>query len=222
VGDVRDAGGVVGRVVTRLDTFNRRHPWSHNAHFHGWILRRLPDLRRQALDVGCGRGELLGLLASRFLHVDGIDVDAEMARASRERFASDDRASILQTSFDQMTGRYDLITMVAVLHHLDLEPALRHACELLTDGGRLIVVGLARVTTPLDVAWDLASALLNPVMGMIKHPHTAHGGDIQPRCPTVEPTLTFGEIKAVAHRTLPGVRLHRRLFFRYTLEWTRH
>lgn len=36
----------------RLRRINDRRPWSHNDHFHGWILRRLPARRRRALDVG--------------------------------------------------------------------------------------------------------------------------------------------------------------------------
>ena len=40
--------------------------------------------------------------------------------------------------------RFDLITMVAVLHHLPLAPALDQVRQLLAPGGRLLVVGLAR------------------------------------------------------------------------------
>jgi hypothetical protein len=62
-------------VVARdgLDRFNARHPWNHNERYHDWILRNLPSRRDSALDVGCGRGVLLGKLATSFSTVVGID-----------------------------------------------------------------------------------------------------------------------------------------------------
>ena len=62
------AGGALATGMARL---NARHPWSHNDHFHRWILRNLPARRRAALDVGCGRGELVAALAPRFGEVIG-------------------------------------------------------------------------------------------------------------------------------------------------------
>jgi SAM-dependent methyltransferase len=128
---------------------------------------------------------------------------------------------------------YDLVTMVAVLHHLDLAPALEHARSLLAPGGRLLVVGLARARSRRDLAVDLVSALANPLVGLIRHPRPVRAAaDARARARAVAPeatqpplvlryaTRTLDEIAAAAHAVLPGVRLRRRLFFRYTLEWT--
>lgn len=218
--DVRDARGLAGRAVAGLDAFNRRHPWSHNDHFHGWILRNLPAVRRHALDVGCGRGELASALATRFDRVDAVDADAEMVRIARERLSGDARITVRREPFDQVAGRYDLITMVAVLHHLDLDSALSHVAELLTTGGRLLVVGLARPVTTRDIAWDLTSAALNPVVGMVKHPRAAVPATTPP-FPVADPTLAFDEVRDEVARRLPGAGVRRRLFFRYTLAWTK-
>ena len=220
-----------------LGRLNARHPWNHNDHFHGWVLRRLPRRRRAALDVGCGLGGLVARLADRFDRVDGIDADPAAVRWAAQRFASDGRVSVREVPFgdvpvsDGLDG-YDVVTMVAVLHHLDLVPALEHARGLLAPGGRLLVVGLARVATPRDVAVDLVSAFANPVVGVVKHPRavrptradvTSHAGDVTSGPPLVvmrDVTETVDEIAAVARTVLPGVRVRRRLFFRYTLEWT--
>jgi 2-polyprenyl-3-methyl-5-hydroxy-6-metoxy-1,4-benzoquinol methylase len=218
--DMRAAGGLVGRVVAGLAAFNQRHPWSHNAHFHGWILRHLPERRRVALDAGCGRGELVAALAGRFEQVDGVDLDDEMVAAALARFQGESRVTIRQASFDRLAGEYDVITMVAVLHHLELETALRHAKELLADGGHLLVVGLAQTASTRDWIWDIASAVANPVMGMVKHPRRATGQTL-PTVPVADPTVTFDETRATAAEILPGARLRHRLFFRYTLEWTK-
>jgi SAM-dependent methyltransferase len=219
--DIRNARGIIGQVAARLDAFNHRHPWNHNDHFHAWILRRLPAGRDRALDAGCGRGQLVARLAARYGQVHGVDADARMAEASAQRFAADPAVTIRQLPFEAVTGQYDVITMVAVLHHLDLGTALRHAQGLLPGGGRLLVVGLARASTVRDLAWDLISGVLNPVVGLVKHPRSERDGRRQPAFPVRDPDLTFDEIRAVATRALPGARLRRRLFFRYTLEWTK-
>ena len=70
--DVRDsANPVLARARRWLDRVNARHPWNHNEHFHGWILRSLPARRRAAVDVGCWTGALAGKLAPHFACVTG-------------------------------------------------------------------------------------------------------------------------------------------------------
>lgn len=174
--DIRTVSNPLVRAGGRwLHRVNQRHPWSHNDHFHGWILRRLPARRRRALDVGCGKGLLLSRLRGRFGEVLGVDADAAMAAVAANRFAGDPSVTVRHARFEEVGGRFDVITMVAVLHHLPLEPALRHAAELLAPGGRLLVVGLARADTLADLAWDVPSSLLNPLVGLIRHPRPVRG-----------------------------------------------
>ncbi len=68
----------------------------------------------------------------------------------------------------------------------------------------------------------MPSSLLNPLVGMIRHPRPVTqsvdgGGPVMPMRDAAE---TFTEISGVARRVLPGASIRRRLFFRYTLEWT--
>ena len=227
--DVRDSTNpAILSAAQRLARFNARHPWSHNEHFHGWILRNLPARRRMALDVGCGAGALAGKLAARFPRVVGIDADAGMAAAANERLADKPWVSIERYRFDEFAaaaaeGEADLITMVAVLHHLDLEDALSRIPRLLAPGGRLLVVGLAKVDGPADMIVDLVSAAANPIMGLIKHPRPARAideaGAGQPVMPIRDPTMSVAEIATAAGAHLPGSAVRRRLYFRYTLRW---
>jgi SAM-dependent methyltransferase len=227
--DVRDsANPVLARARRWLAQVNARHPWNHNEHFHGWILRSLPARRRAALDVGCGTGVLAGKLAPHFARVTGIDPDAGMAAAASACLARDPRATIRHCGFEQFAaaagdGEADLITMVAVLHHLDLDDALARIPRLLAPGGRLLVVGLARVNSLPDLAVDLISAAANPVMGLIRHPRPARPAEGpaagQPVMPVRDPATTLAEITAAARARLPGAAVRRRLFFRYTLRW---
>jgi SAM-dependent methyltransferase len=222
--DIRTVPNPLVRAGGRwLHRVNQQHPWSHNDHFHGWILRRLPARRRRALDVGCGAGLLLSRLRGRFDEVLGVDADATMAAVSAERFAGDAAVSVRHARFEEVDGTFDTITMIAVLHHMPLEAALRHAAELLEPGGRLLVVGLARPHSLADLAWDIPSSLLNPLVGMVRHPQPVtepvdDGGPVMPMRDAAE---TFAEISGVARQVLPGAHIRRRLFFRYTLQWTR-
>ena len=223
--DVRDsANPVLARARWWLDRVNARHPWNHNEHFHGWILRNLPARRWAAVDVGCGTGVLAGKLALHFARVTGIDADAGMAAAASAHLAQDPRVTIRQCGFEQFAaaagdGEADLITMVAVLHHLCLDDTLARIPGLLAPGGRLLVVGLARVNSLPDLAVDLISAAANPVMGLIRHPRPARPAEGpaagQPVMPVRDPATTLAEITAAARARLPGAAVRRRLFFRY-------
>lgn len=227
--DVRDSANPVVLSAARwLARVNARHPWNHNEYFHGWLLRNLPVRRQAAVDVGCGTGVLAEKLALRFARVTGIDIDEAMAAAASARLAGEPRVSIMRCGFDAFAGaagdgETDLITMVAVLHHLDLGDALQRIPRLLAPGGRLLVVGLAKVGSPADVAVDLISAAANPVMGLIKHPRPARPADGaaagEPVMPVRDPSTTLAEIAAAAGACLPGATIRRRLFFRYTLRW---
>jgi SAM-dependent methyltransferase len=211
-----------------LARVNARHPWSHNDYFHGWILRNLPVGRDVAVDIGCGKGVLARKLAARFTHVTGIDADQGMAAVANARLGDVPRVTIRRCSFAEFTSTADndgadLITMVAVLHWLDLDTALARIPALLAPGGRLLVVGLARPDSLTDLAFDVVSGVANPVMGMIKHPRAAllsqRGPGAQPTVPVRDPITTFAEIRSAARAHLPGVAVRRRLFFRYTLRW---
>jgi 2-polyprenyl-3-methyl-5-hydroxy-6-metoxy-1,4-benzoquinol methylase len=227
--DVRTSGNpLVAHARGWLERCNQRHPWNHNEHFHGWILRNLPPRRGRALDVGCGTGALLQKLARRFEHVTGVDADTGMAEAAARRVTQYPHAIVRRESFADLAatagdGSWDLITMVAVLHHLDLHDTLEQIPRLLAPGGRLLVVGLARVDSPTDVAIDLASAVLNPIVGLSKHPRAAPRSAVahrqEPAMPMKDPTTTAADITAAAATALPGASLRRRLFFRHTLRW---
>lgn len=208
-------------VAAALERVNRLFWWNHNDHFHRWILRRAPTHSGPltALDVGCGHGELFARLQKRNFEVTGIDPDQNMVRVAAERFSGDSGTTILQTEFRDVHQSTDLITMVASLHHQELVDALMKAKALLQPGGRLLVVGLARPQSLVDLGYDIVSSVLNPLVGTVKR---LRGPIVVPLdMPMIDPTESFDHIAAVARRELPGARIRRRIFFRYTLEWTK-
>lgn len=208
------------RVISWLNRTNARHPWSHNDRLHRWIARRLPDRRGSALDVGCGQGLLAWRLSHRFARVLAIDVDAQQVAATIARCAGRPNVTARVASFAEITGAFDGITMVAVLHHLDLDDALPRIRRLLAPGGRLYVVGLARSQSRTDLAWDLLSVVTNPLIGVILHPLPVLDPPSEDPFPTRNPDVTLTELRAAFARHLPGARFRRRLGFRHTIEWT--
>ena len=212
------AGGTVSTAMAEL---NARHPWSHNDHFHSWILANLPERRRAALDVGCGRGDLVAALSPRFTSVHGNDRDEEMRHHATARCAGLANVTIDGGPWAEATGRFDLVTMVAVLHHLDIADALAQVHRLLEPGGRFLAVGLAPPRSAADHLWDLASIVTNPVIGYVKHPWPSTDGVRTPPFPVEDPTVTFDELRAIVADVLPGASMRHRLGFRHTIAWTK-
>jgi SAM-dependent methyltransferase len=194
--------------------------WNPNIHYYPTILGFVPGNCREALDVGCGDGELARLLAARSGRVTGIDLSAEMVESARRHSESVSNARFLEADFHEASGaelpvgHYDLITMVAVAHHLGTERALTRSAELLAPGGRLAVIGLADPGSVLDL---LHLAVAIPA---VKVTGRRRGGSHSPaKMPVADPDTTFREARDIAHRVLPGSRFRRRLLWRYTLLW---
>ncbi|MGI5131724.1 class I SAM-dependent methyltransferase [Pseudonocardia sp. CA-107938] len=210
-----------GRAATAMARLNARHPWSHNDHFHSWILANLPARRRAALDVGCGRGELLAALSPRFAAVHGNDADPTMRETAAARCAGLPNVTVEDGAWTAADGPYDLVTMIAVLHHLDVGPALREVRRLLAPGGRFLAVGLAPPRTVRDHAWDLASIISNPVIGFVKHPWPSTGGPQPPPFPVRDPTVPFDELRRIVVDVMPGATMRHSIGFRHTIAWTK-
>jgi len=205
---------------SHLDQFNRRHPWSHNDHYGPWVAGQVAASgARHVLDVGCGTGNLAALLRRGGATVTGLEPDPATARVAAERFAGDPAVTILQAGFAgrDPQRRWDAVTLVAVLHHLPLVPTLRELRGCLAPGGRLVVVGCYRQAGPADLLTALPAMIANPIVGMVKHPARADAPPSHMTAPTAEPRETLADIRAAAARELPGARIRRRLFWRYTL-----
>ncbi|MFI2374328.1 class I SAM-dependent methyltransferase [Streptomyces sp. NPDC018964] len=209
------------RVLQALDRFNAAHPWDHNAHYHRWILRQLPRRFGRALDVGSGTGDLARLLATRADEVRGLDSDP--AITSRARALTPEAAPVSFAVADALTGLpagpHDVITCVATLHHLPFTEALTAFRRHLAPGGTLVVVGLFRPHTVTDHLLGAAATPLNAATGWLKNKGREAPRPVSMTARTRPADMTFSDIAGEAHEVLPGARLRRRLFWRYTLSW---
>lgn len=211
------------RLLQALESFNSAHPWSHNAHYHPWLLRQLPRRYGRALDVGCGSGDLARLLAARSAGgVEGIDSDPQIVASARELTPPGIPAvfTVVDARAGIPAGPYDVITCVATLHHLPFAETLTRFRDQLAPGGTLVVVGCAREADAVDDALGLVSVALNLVVGWAKNRgRRAASRPVAMTAVTRPPEMTFAEIRREAIRVLPRVRPRRWLFWRYTLVW---
>jgi ubiquinone/menaquinone biosynthesis C-methylase UbiE len=192
--------------------------WNHNTAFHAELAADAGRRGGRALDIGCGEGLLMERLAPHVESVVGIDPDGDAVERARKRLAGQGNASLIAGDFMDMPippleERYQTITCVATLHHMELQPALRHMRGLLAPGGKLLVVGLAANKSALDY---IASGLqVLPV----KLADRMHGGMQEIGVRLAEPRESIGEIRRAAREALPGAQIRRRFYYRYTLTW---
>ena len=188
--------------------------WNHNIHYHPLISRAAPPGCARALDVGCGRGLLARRLARQCDQVIGIDANPETLA-----LAASSSPGVNYIEGDAMTypfapNSFDLITVVATLHHLPLTAALERFRELLKPGGVLAVIGLYKLDTVADYAF---AAIAKPISLIIRVVRPI----AETSAPIREPATTLRAIRAACGQILPGAVLRRRLFFRYSLIWRR-
>jgi SAM-dependent methyltransferase len=114
------------------------------------VLDLAGELRgRRVLDVGCGDGTLACLMAARSAQAFGVDPDAAMLGAARQRAAS---AKLAVGFFAGRIERlaladetFDLVVAVTVLCFVrDAAQGVREMSRILKPGGRLIVGELGR------------------------------------------------------------------------------
>jgi SAM-dependent methyltransferase len=197
-------------------------PWSHNLHYHRVILAAVPAGCERALDVGCGQGALTRALRQLVPRVTGIDRDLRSIEIARAHPAAGAIGYLLGDFLAAPfgPGSFDLVTAVASVHHMDTEAALRRMAELLRPGGVLAVIGLARGVTLAD-AYLLPPAVIG---GRLHKAASARRGPARRGylSPVAwPPPLTYPATRRLAARVLPGARYRRRLYWRYSLVWTK-
>jgi SAM-dependent methyltransferase len=189
--------------------------WNHNTHYHDVLLQSVPRPCGRALDVGCGLGTFARRLSPLVDHVDALDEEPGVVSQARELSASRHNIRFIEADFMTWSAEdaYDVVSMIAVLHHLPFDNALAKAAGLLRPGGVLMVLGLDRAASPLHFL----------VRGAIGYPvsvcYRMVRGTSPVGAPIREPSMTLGEIGQGADTLLPDATIRRHLLWRYSLVW---
>ncbi|HET9168837.1 MAG TPA: class I SAM-dependent methyltransferase [Actinospica sp.] len=209
-----------GMEVISDEPFAPSRTWNHDVAYHGAVRRSVPPGSRDLLDVGCGRGRLARDLAladpgRRVLGLDPSGAMIDEARAANEGVPGLEFVEGDFLASEIPAAAYDFVSFVAGLHRMDQGRALAKAAEILRPGGRLVVIGLARSVTLPE---ELVSAVCAPVVWFndLRPDFRAGGGS-----PTDEPLLGWRDTARLARATLPHAHFRRRLYFRYSLRWTK-
>lgn len=191
--------------------------WNHNTRYFDWVLGSVPGSCKVAVDIGCGDGLLLGLLAARSRSVVGVEASAAMDEQARRAVRSVPAATVVHTDFLKWPvadSSVDFFSAVASLHHMDLRAALSKIAHALRPGGAVAIVGLARDAGPLELLLGAASL---PMVKLLDWRHGVGG----PAAPVRDPELSWAETAALCRELLPGVVFRRRVAWRYTAYWRR-
>lgn len=132
----------------------------------------LPERPSDVLDLGCGTGSLSLLAAERGHRVTGVDLSPAMVDRARAKLAGRDAAFLVGDAAAPPVGeeRYDVVLVRHVLWTLpDPARVLRHWRDLLRAGGRLVLVeGVWGTVSPVGIAADRLTALLEPLAGHVR------------------------------------------------------
>jgi SAM-dependent methyltransferase len=199
--------------------------WSHNGHYHGFLLRQLPVPCETALEIGCGAGGLARQLAARAGHVLALDLSPAMIQIAQTRSAgcaNIDYRVADALAWDWPPERFDGIVSVATLHHLPLAEIVPRMRDALRPGGVLAVLDLFSSAGPRDWLLDALALPVSAVLSLLKNGRLRESPEARAAWDAHgqhDASLTLADIRQACADILPGAQVRRRLFWRYSLVW---
>ena len=94
---------------------------------------------KRALEIGCGTGLFTKMFAASGVTIVAVDISPELLEKAHERNLPPDRVRFVEKRFEDcdVEGPFDAVVGSSVLHHLEVDVALRQVLRLLKPGGRL-------------------------------------------------------------------------------------
>lgn len=199
--------------------------WNHNNCYFNQLIKLIPDNVEACLDIGCGKGELSYMLSKKSKNVIAVDLADKMIEKAKELHPNKNIkyvcGNILDMKFE--SDSIDVIITTATAHHLPYEWLLHFSKEKLKNGGKLIILDLAKAKSFTDyIIWGSAF-IPNIAMNLIKngrlYKDDAHSKKVWERHGKHDTYMTIDEIKLLVEKHIPTAKVKRKLFWRYTLIW---
>ncbi len=198
--------------------------WNHNNHYHDFLLRQVPPHCKHAMEIGCGTGAFARLLAQKAERVLALDLSSHMIAQAKERsqqYTNIDYqvADVLSRNF--VPEQFDCIVSIATLHHLPMEDILIKLKRALASNGTLIVLDLYQARLS-DLPTILIAMAYNTVLKFHKTGHTRESEAARKAWAEHgkhDTYLTLAQLREICRKVLPGAKVRRHLFWRYSLVW---
>jgi ubiquinone/menaquinone biosynthesis C-methylase UbiE len=188
-------------------------------------MRFVPAGGAAALDIGSGKGGFSRLLGESFKSVEGIDFSPQMIESAKSRTSPG--ANVIYRCLDFSNAVYqrdsfDCVTSIAALHHLPLRPTFEKVKKILKPKGVFLVLDLYKEETIADYLASVIGSVANRMQNSLRRIHisdaakrawTAHG--------RLDEYPTIREVRETCDKVLPGARLRRHIYFRYSLVWVK-
>jgi ubiquinone/menaquinone biosynthesis C-methylase UbiE len=119
--------------------------------YQRWIEQVLPERGWRAVDLGCGSGRFMEVLASRYDEILAVDASPRMIDLARYRHPQRSihyRVGDLWDVNPDRDGTFDLVFSVNTLHHLGPDPQeyLAHVAALVRPGGQIVIIDCVQHT----------------------------------------------------------------------------
>jgi ubiquinone/menaquinone biosynthesis C-methylase UbiE len=206
--------------------------WTHNNHYHNFLLRNVPEVCQRALEIGCGTGAFSRRLAERVNQVTALDISSEMIRVAQSRSAQFPNlqfeiADVM--SRDLPDANFDCVATIATLHHLEMREVLLKMKAALKPGGVLIILDLFEPERNLLRPEGLLDGGLNvAAMAVSGSLRLVHNGRLKPRREVraaweehgkSDRYPTMNEVRALCAQVLPLAQVRKLLLWRYSVVW---
>lgn len=202
--------------------------WDHNGHYHDFLLRHVPSPCSDSLEIGCGTGGFSRLLAARSDRLLALDLSPNMIRIAVEesaRYTNIDFRVADVMAHDVGAEQFDCIVSIATFHHLPTEEAILKIKRALKVNGILLLLDLFQPDGILDT---VRSGIALPASLGLRLLHgsrpiaSRQARDAWAKHALNDSYLTLDQARDVCSNFLPGAKLRRHLFWRYSVIWRKN
>ena len=139
-----EASKIVLKPLERSETDRYLAPPADTPFALEYAFHLLGDVRgKTVLDLGCGSGGNVVILAERGAQVVGVDISPDLVAIAQQRIRSANLRATIKVGDAYNTGlpdeSVDVIFCIALIHHLDIKVARDEMRRVLRKGGMVIL-----------------------------------------------------------------------------------